>query len=77
MTQIFHNGQLRHGGDRKTFDAMTSIQPIVTLGSEALLIAYTPFHRIHDRDHKLYTPYAGAAVMWLHINGKFTMGKLK
>jgi hypothetical protein len=26
---------------------------------------------------KIYTPYAGAAGMLLHINGKFTMGKLK
>jgi hypothetical protein len=25
----------------------------------------------------IYTPYAGAAGMLLHINGKFTMGKLK
>jgi hypothetical protein len=25
----------------------------------------------------MYTPYAGAAGMLLHINGKFTMGKLK
>jgi hypothetical protein len=50
VTQILHNGQLSHGGDRKTFDAMTSIQPIVTPGSEALLIATTPFH---DRGQKL------------------------
>jgi hypothetical protein len=26
---------------------------------------------------RIYTPYAGAAGMLLHINGKFTMGKLK
>jgi len=25
----------------------------------------------------IYTPYADAAVMLLHINGKFAMGKLK
>jgi hypothetical protein len=24
VTQIFHNGQPSHGGDRKTFEAMTS-----------------------------------------------------
>jgi hypothetical protein len=29
------------------------------------------------RDTFLYTPYAGAAGMLLHINGNFTMGKLK
>ena len=26
---------------------------------------------------EIFTPYAGAAGMLLHINGKFTMGKLK
>jgi hypothetical protein len=26
---------------------------------------------------EIYTPYAGAAGMLLHINGKFTMGKLR
>jgi hypothetical protein len=25
VTQIFHNGQPSHGGDRKTFEVMTSI----------------------------------------------------
>jgi hypothetical protein len=25
----------------------------------------------------MYTPYAGAVGMLLHINGKFTMGKVK
>ena len=26
---------------------------------------------------EIYTPYAGAAGMLLHMNGQFTMGKLK
>jgi hypothetical protein len=26
---------------------------------------------------EIYTPYAGAAGMFLHIDGKFTIGKLK
>ena len=26
---------------------------------------------------EIYTPYAGAAGMLLHINGKFTMGKIE
>ena len=30
-----------------------------------------------ERDIYIYTPYAGAAGMFLHINGKFTLGKLK
>jgi len=25
VTQIFHNGQTSHGGDRKAFEVMTSI----------------------------------------------------
>jgi hypothetical protein len=45
---------------------------------------YVPF--VIDKSHvltwcfvstKRYTPYAGAAGMLLHINGKFTMGKSK
>ena len=40
----------------------------------------------HDGDHtvfdvmiscEIYTPYAGAAGILLHINGELTMGKLK
>ena len=32
---------------------------------------------ISDQPRDIYIPYAGAAGMLLHINGKFTMGKLK
>jgi hypothetical protein len=32
---------------------------------------------IVSSETEIYTPYAGAAGMLLHINGKFTMGKLK
>jgi hypothetical protein len=28
-------------------------------------------------NQEIYTPYSGAAGVLLHINGKFTMGKLK
>jgi hypothetical protein len=31
VTQIFHNGQPSHGGDRKMFEAMTSTLPYMTL----------------------------------------------
>jgi hypothetical protein len=49
------------------------------------LLAATLYQGNPDRNHKLwnivssdrYNPYAGAAGMLLHINGKFTMGKLK
>jgi hypothetical protein len=64
---------------------MTSTYPIGTLGSVASLLAATFYQGNPDRNHKLwnivstkrYTPYAGAAGMLLHINGKFTMGKSK
>jgi hypothetical protein len=52
------------------------------------LLAAALYQGNPDRNHKLwniisteryivYTPYAGAAGMLLHMNGKFTMGKLK
>jgi len=45
------------------------------------LLAATLYQGMHDWNHKLwnigsteiYIPYAGAAGMLLHINGKFTM----
>ena len=56
-----------------------------TLGSVASLLAATLYQGNPDRNHKLwnikstdiYTPYAGAAGMLLHINGKLSMGKWK
>jgi hypothetical protein len=53
VTQIFHNGQPSHGGDRKIFEVMASTLPKRTLGSVASLLAATlyplpgPF-LIHD-----------------------------
>ena len=41
VTQIFHNGQPCHGGDRKIFEVMTSTLPKGTLGSVASLLAAT------------------------------------
>jgi len=38
VTQIFHNG---HGGDRKSFEPMTSKYPRGTLGSVPSLLAAT------------------------------------
>ena len=35
VTQIFRNGKPIHGGDRKSFEAMTSTEPLGTLGSVA------------------------------------------
>ena len=64
---------------------MTSTLPKGTLGSVASLLAATFYHRNPDSNHKLrnivsseiYTPYTGDAGMLLHINGTFTIGKLK
>ena len=54
----------------------------------ASLLAATLYQGNHDINHKLwnivsteiyiyiYAPYAGAAGMLLHINGKLTIGKL-
>ena len=41
VTQIFHNGQPSHGGDRTIFEVMTSTLPNGTLGSVAFLLAAT------------------------------------
>ena len=85
VTQIFHNGQPSHGGDRQFFEVMTSTLPKGTLGSIASLLAETIDLDL-DRNHKLwnivsYQRYIlhmqDAGGMLLHINRKFTMGKLK
>jgi hypothetical protein len=39
VAQIFHNSQPSHGGDRKSFEVMTSTLPKGTLGSVASLLA--------------------------------------
>jgi hypothetical protein len=53
VTQIFHNGQPSHGGDRKIFKVMTSTLPKGTVGSVASLLAATLYQRNADRNHKL------------------------
>ena len=54
VTQIFHNGQPSHGGDRKFFEVITSTLPKRTLGSVAFLLAATLYQRNPDRNHKLW-----------------------
>ena len=41
VTQIFHNDQPCHGGNRKIFEVMTSTLPRGTLGSVDSLLAAT------------------------------------
>ena len=52
VTQIFHNGQPSHGGDRKFFEVMTLTLPKGTLGSVASLLAATLYQGNPDRNHK-------------------------
>jgi hypothetical protein len=54
VTQIFHNGQPSHGGDRKIFEVMTSTLSKGTLGSVAFLLAATLYQGNPDRNHKLW-----------------------
>ena len=83
VTQIFHNDQPSHGGDRTIFEVMTLTLPKGTLGSVASLLAanlcqgYEPQALEYRINGEMYTPYGGAAGMLLQINGKFTMGNLK
>ena len=81
VTQIFHNGRPSHGGDRKTFEVMTSTQLRGTLGSVASLLAAT-LYQGNPRNHKFWNivsteRYVLHIQVLLHINLKFTMGKLK
>ena len=50
VTQIFHNGQQSHGGDRKIFKVMTSTLPKGTLGSVVSLLAATLYQGNPDRN---------------------------
>jgi hypothetical protein len=54
VTQIFHNGQLSHDGDGKTFEVMTSTWPRGALGSVASLLAATLYQGNPDMNHKLW-----------------------
>jgi hypothetical protein len=66
VTQILHSDQPSHGGDRKTFEVMTSTLP--TSGSVVSLLAATLYHGNSDRNHKLWNIVLYAAGMLLHIN---------
>ena len=47
MTQLFHNGQQSHGGDRKALEAITSTCPIRTLGSVSSFLEATLYQGNH------------------------------
>jgi hypothetical protein len=52
VTQIFHNGQPSHGGNRNIFEVMTSTLPKGTLGSVASFVVATLYQGNPDRNHK-------------------------
>jgi len=54
VTQIFHNGQPSHDGDRKIFEVMTSTLSKGALGSVSSLLAATLYQGNPDRNHKLW-----------------------
>ena len=54
VTQIFHSGQPSRGGDRKTFEMMTSTKALETLGSVASLLAATLYQGNRNSNHKLW-----------------------
>jgi len=52
VAQTFLNGYPGHGGDRKTFEAMTSTKPLGTLGSVASLVLAILYQGHFYRNHK-------------------------
>jgi hypothetical protein len=51
VTQIFHNDQPSHGGDRQIFEVMTVTLPKGNLDSVASLLAATLYQGNPDRNH--------------------------
>ena len=83
VIQIFRTGSPGPGCYRKTFEVTLTWQ-LESLGQVDSLWAAILYLGNYDRKLKIwnilsterYTPlYGGAAIMLLHVNGKFTMGK--
>jgi len=72
VTQIFHNGQPSHGGDRKPFAVKTSTLPIGNLGSVASLLAATLYQGNSDRNHKLWH-IVSTEIYILHMHKSFRL----
>ena len=66
VTPIFHSGQPGHGGDRKTFEVMTSKWPKGTLGSVAFLLAAIFCQGNPYRNYKLWN-IVSTVIYILHI----------
>ena len=67
VTQIFHNGQPNHGGDRKFSEVMTSTLPKETLGSVASFLAVILCQGNPDRNHKLWNIVSTDNLKWVTI----------
>ena len=67
VTYIFHTGQLSHGGDRKTYEMMTSTYSIVTLDSVTSLLTTSLYEGNHDKNHKLLWSIVSTKRYILHM----------
>ena len=71
MTQIFHNIQPSHGGNRKIFEVMTSTLPRGPLGSVASLLAATLYQEYPDRNNKLWNIVSARANFRVFFQNNF------
>ena len=83
VTHVFHSGHPSHGGDRKS-DYLNLVKRdpwfssvLYSINPLSMKFWWEPQALAYRINWEIYTPYAGAAGMLLHINGKFTMEKLK
>jgi hypothetical protein len=76
-TQIFHNGQPSHDDINLTKRNIGLVSSLLAAALYHEILIVTISTRMSYILRGIYTPYAGAAGLLLHINGKFTMGKLK
>jgi hypothetical protein len=76
VTQIFHSDQPSHDSESADFN-LTNWKPwfssfLVSSNPLSKKSWYEPQALEYSINWEIYTPYAGAAGMLLHINGKFT-----
>jgi hypothetical protein len=71
VTQTFHNGQPSYGGDRKTFEVMTSTELRGTLVSVASLLAATLYQGNPDRNHKFWNIVSTERYILISVSPQF------
>jgi hypothetical protein len=80
VIQIFHNGQPSHfrSDDFNLTNRKTWFSSFLVSSNPLSRKSWWERQALEYRiNWEIYTPYAGAAGLLLHINGKFTMEKLK